>query len=98
LQNQKQLLIVDDQNTIQPRAVELGALFGDMRVIRSGVAPHERFVLKGQMRARPGSKVQSRESTEPFSAVTIPRAVEQVAAPSSQPTTSSESVGRGDAR
>ena len=39
------------------RPVTMGALFGELRSIVSGVAPEDRIVVNGQMHARPGSVV-----------------------------------------
>ena len=53
----KYLLLVGDDNVVELRHVELGALEGDMRVIRSGLAANERYIINGMQRARPGLPV-----------------------------------------
>jgi len=53
----KYLLVVDDQNVVAQRHVELGSLIDGMRVIRKGLAADERYVVKGLQRARPGLPV-----------------------------------------
>jgi len=54
-------LVVDADNTVSVRPVELGALFGDMRSIVSGLSPGDRVVVNGQMHARPGATVNPTE-------------------------------------
>ncbi len=51
------VLTVDKDNKVQYAAVETGPVKNDMRVIRSGLKPDDRVVIKGLQRARPGSKV-----------------------------------------
>jgi RND family efflux transporter MFP subunit len=62
-QNQRNVLVVDDQNTVQARVVEPGALFGTLRSIVSGLKPDDRVIINGQMHARPGAKVSAMETT-----------------------------------
>lgn len=59
---QKQLLIVKPDDTIEARSVELGALFGELRAIQSGIELNDRVVINGLLQARPGSKVAPQES------------------------------------
>lgn len=56
-QGQRFVLVVDEKNTLQYRAVTLGAREGDLRVIRSGLAANERVVVNGLFRLRPGMPV-----------------------------------------
>ncbi|MBX3438667.1 MAG: efflux RND transporter periplasmic adaptor subunit, partial [Planctomycetaceae bacterium] len=51
------LLVVDDQNIVQYRPVELGLLEDGIRAIESGLNPHDRVVVNGLQRARPGTEV-----------------------------------------
>ncbi len=57
-QSQRDLLVVDKDNKVVVRPVVLGALFGDLRSIVSGISPEDRVVVNGQMHARPGSVVK----------------------------------------
>lgn len=57
----KYLLIVGDDNVVELRHVVLGALEGDMRVIRSGIEANERYIINGVQRARPGLPVTPSE-------------------------------------
>jgi len=56
-QSQRDLLVVDKENKVAIRPVKLGALFGGLRSIVSGIGAEDRIVVNGQMRARPGSAV-----------------------------------------
>ena len=56
-QSQRDLLVVDKDNKVAIRPVKLGALFGGLRSIVSGIGAENRIVVNGQMRARPGSVV-----------------------------------------
>lgn len=50
--------VVDGEGTVMARAVELGPLVGELRVIRSGLNAKDRVIIGGVQRARPGQKVQ----------------------------------------
>jgi RND family efflux transporter MFP subunit len=56
-QSQRSVLVVDKDNKVAMRPVKLGALFGGLRAIASGIGPDDRVMVNGQMRARPGSVV-----------------------------------------
>jgi RND family efflux transporter MFP subunit len=61
-QSQHNVLVVDDkENKVSVRPVVLGALFGGLRSIVSGVAARDRIVVNGQMHARPGAVVTPTE-------------------------------------
>ena len=51
---------VGRDGSVIARPVQLGPLVGNMRVIRSGLAPNERVIIDGVQRARPGQKVVPR--------------------------------------
>jgi multidrug efflux system membrane fusion protein len=61
-QNERYLLVVDGSNTVQSRTVQLGRLFGDMRVIDDGITPTDRVVINGLQMARPGAMVNVQEA------------------------------------
>lgn len=50
-------LVVNNENTVEVKRVEIGILEGPMRVVRSGLGPDDRVIVLGVLRARPGSKV-----------------------------------------
>jgi membrane fusion protein, multidrug efflux system len=56
-QGQKFVLVVDQDNVVHARPVELGPVVEGMRVVRNGLGPDDRVVINGLMNARPGSKV-----------------------------------------
>ena len=58
-QNQKLLLVVGAEDTVQPRPVTLGALFGEFRAVESGLRLDDRVVVNGLLHARPGAKVNA---------------------------------------
>jgi RND family efflux transporter MFP subunit len=51
------VLVVDAQNVVQRRDVELGPREGAERIIRGGLEPTERVIVRGIQRARPGVTV-----------------------------------------
>jgi len=60
-QGQKFVLLVDSNSVVQVRPVELGPIVDGLRVVRKGLGPDERVIIKGLVNARPGNKV----STQP---------------------------------
>ncbi len=56
-QGGRYLLIVDTNDVIQQRYVQLGELVGSLRVITSGIKPDDRIVTGELWRATPGLKV-----------------------------------------
>jgi RND family efflux transporter MFP subunit len=56
-QIRKFVYVVDAENTVRQKYIELGSLQGGLRVIRSGLDAEDRVVVNGLMRARPGTKV-----------------------------------------
>jgi RND family efflux transporter MFP subunit len=55
--------VVDGEGTVAARAVELGPLVGELRVIRRGIAAGDQVVVGGVQRAQPGQKVEPRKGT-----------------------------------
>lgn len=58
-QDRKYVLIVNAQNKVERRVVELGVLQGKERVLRSGVEPGARVIVDGAFRAPPGTAVSA---------------------------------------
>lgn len=54
----KILLVVDKNNVVAARAVELGAIHNGLRVIRKGIEPNEQVVISGIQLVQPGQHVQ----------------------------------------
>ena len=60
-QVRKFVLVVDGENIARAKYVTLGQLVGNLRVIKDGLAPDDRVIVNGLMRARPGTKVAPQE-------------------------------------
>lgn len=56
-QSTRLVLTVQEDGTVAPKPVDLGRLADGLRVVRSGLAPSDRVIINGLMRARPGTKV-----------------------------------------
>jgi len=56
--NNKYVLVLDEQNTVQYRPVELGEKISGLRIIKSGLQHGEKIVVRGLQRVRPGTPVQ----------------------------------------
>jgi RND family efflux transporter MFP subunit len=56
-QNQRTVLVVNKDNIVEVRPVQVGALFGELRSITSGLKPDDRVIVNGQLHARPGTPV-----------------------------------------
>jgi RND family efflux transporter MFP subunit len=57
------LLVVDKDNVVQQRSVQIGQESNGLRVIESGLKPDDRVVVDGLQRAIPGAKVDPTEQT-----------------------------------
>jgi multidrug efflux system membrane fusion protein len=62
-QSQQIVMTVSPDGTVVPKPVEIGDLRGGLRVIRSGLAPGDRVIIDGLMRAIPGTKVAPQNGT-----------------------------------
>jgi RND family efflux transporter MFP subunit len=79
-QDKKFVLVLEKDNTVAYRAVELGRLVDGYRVVKSGLKAHEKIVVNGLQRLRPGAKVTASPgpmlaevaSTQPTSADSQP--------------------------
>lgn len=60
-QSNRMVMVVDKDDTVAPRTVELGPLFDGLRVVISGLKPGERIITDGLLLARPGQKVTPTE-------------------------------------
>jgi RND family efflux transporter MFP subunit len=56
-QDRKFVMVINQQNIAEYRAVQLGGVFENQRIVRSGVAAGERVIVGGLQRVRPGSPV-----------------------------------------
>ena len=78
-QQGKYILVVNEENTVEARPVQLGALDGGFREIVQGLKADDRVIVNGMQRARPGSKVN------PTSAAAAPAASSDKPAPAAKP-------------
>jgi RND family efflux transporter MFP subunit len=62
-QGGRYVLVVNAENTVEQRKVEVGPSVGDMTVIESGLNPDDRVVTAGILRAVPGQKVDPQTQT-----------------------------------
>jgi RND family efflux transporter MFP subunit len=62
-QSGRYVLIVNKDNVVEQRKVEIGPREGDMRVIDKGLKPDDRVIVSGIMRAVPGQKVDPQVKT-----------------------------------
>ena len=61
-QGGRYLLVVNDQNVVEQRYVKIGSKEKGRRVIKEGLEPDDRVVVKGLQRAIPGAKVDPQEA------------------------------------
>ncbi len=64
-QARKYVLVVDDGGVARQKYVVPGQLDDGLRVIKQGLAPSDRVIINGLMRARPGVKVVAEEQGAP---------------------------------
>lgn len=64
-QARKFVLVVGADDVATQKYVTLGQVVDGMRVIKDGIAPEDRVIVSGLMRARPGQKVAPREQDSP---------------------------------
>src|SRR5436190_1076043 len=57
------LLVVNGENTVEQRKVEIGPAVGDKTVVESGLKPDDRVIIAGLLRAVPGQKVDPQTQT-----------------------------------
>ncbi len=61
-QGQRFVYVVNDKNEVAYRRVEVGALHGELREVKSGLSEKDRVVVEGLQRVRPGIAVQPAEA------------------------------------
>jgi RND family efflux transporter MFP subunit len=64
-QNQegRYLLVLNKDDVVEQRQVQIGQQFGDLRLIQSGIKPDDRIIVAGIQRAIPGRKVAPQTTT-----------------------------------
>lgn len=68
-QGGRYVLVVNNDNVVEQRKVEIGPQVGDMRVIDKGLTENDRVVIAGLLRAIPGQKVDPQAAPEKTAAV-----------------------------
>ncbi len=56
-QSRKIVMTVKDDGTVEPKVVRAGPSYDNLRIIRDGLAPSDRIIIDGLLRARAGAKV-----------------------------------------
>jgi len=64
-QTQRFAFVVNEQNTVEYRKVELGPMIEGLRVIRNGIKPEEWVIVNGVQRVRTGSPVDPQQQAIP---------------------------------
>jgi RND family efflux transporter MFP subunit len=67
-QTQRFAFVVNDQNTVEYRKVELGPIIDGLRVVRGGLKPEDWVIVNGVQRVRAGDKVDPRKQAIPSGA------------------------------
>jgi multidrug efflux system membrane fusion protein len=64
-QTQRFAFVVNDQDIVEYRKVELGPIINGLRVIRNGLRPEEWVIVSGVQRVRTGAKVDPQKQEPP---------------------------------
>lgn len=64
-QGHKFVYVVNGENKVEPRRVQVGALQNGLRVIEEGLAKGERVIFSGLQRVRPGVEVKPKQAQAP---------------------------------
>jgi membrane fusion protein, multidrug efflux system len=67
-QSQHVVMTVSPNGRVVPKPVEIGALRGGLRVIRSGLAPNDQVIIDGIPHAAPGAKVAPQDGAIRYAA------------------------------
>lgn len=57
-------LVVNQENVVEQRRVQVGVQEGALRVVADGIAPGDRVIVRGVLKARPGAKVTPKTEEE----------------------------------
>jgi RND family efflux transporter MFP subunit len=64
-QARKYVFVVDAENVVRQKFVEMGQAVDNLRVVKGGLDPADRVIVNGLMRARPGQKVTPQQAGTP---------------------------------
>jgi len=62
-QSHEIVMVVDKDNKVVPKPIRTGPLVDGLRVVKEGLSPDDRVIIKGLMRARPGATVTPEQGT-----------------------------------
>ena len=79
--------VVDGKGVVVVRPVDLGPMFGSLRIVRSGLKPQDRVIINGIQRAQPGQTVKPKAGRIKPSSGVEPAAASPAAPPPSIATT-----------
>jgi membrane fusion protein, multidrug efflux system len=91
------LLVVNRNDVVEQRPVQIGALIDGMRVIAQGLSAEDRVVVAGIQRAIPGSKVAPQEAA-PSPAGPIAPAEQPAASTAATPASAPADAGQPTAK
>jgi multidrug efflux pump subunit AcrA (membrane-fusion protein) len=70
-QGRKVVYVVDKENKVVVRPVQLGAVYDGLRAVDDGLKPGERVVVSGLQQVRPGATVEPKLVDMPASRATV---------------------------
>jgi RND family efflux transporter MFP subunit len=85
-------LAVNDKGVVEARYVEPGEPFGGERIIKKGIAPTDRIIIRGLSRARPGMQVEAQDATK----AELDEACGLKTAPADKPAPATDSKAKAD--
>jgi RND family efflux transporter MFP subunit len=101
-QGGRYVLVVDKDNVVEQRKVEIGPRVDDRRVIEHGLNPQDRVVIAGILRAIPGQKVdpqmQAADAASLTSGASTPPRPSPSPLPNPPPQAGEGTAGGGEAR
>ena len=75
------VLVVNRENTVEQRRVQVGVQEGTLRVVLEGVALGDKVIVRGVLKARPGAKVTPKDEAEAMKEEAASKAAAKEAAP-----------------
>jgi hypothetical protein len=72
-QSRKVVVLIGSDGAAEFKPVALGPIVDGLRVVREGLMPHDRIVIDGLQRVRPGAKVDAKEAKIEPSAASVSR-------------------------
>ena len=76
-QGHRVVYVVNTENEVVSRAIQIGARHGGLRVIEDGLKPNERVIVNGLQQVQPGAKVEAKLVAMPTTTAKSNQAVMQ---------------------